>query len=42
MDASQEFHELICAGKKGNLHDQAWDEAHRLVEAMRIRSKIHD
>jgi hypothetical protein len=27
--------ELIRSGKKGNLHDRAWDDANRVVEAMR-------
>jgi hypothetical protein len=39
---ARDFDELIRAGKKGNLHDQAWDEANRLVEAMRARSKARD
>jgi hypothetical protein len=30
-----DLHELIREGKKGNLHDRAWDEANRAVEAMR-------
>jgi len=30
-----DLNELIRAGKRGNLHDQAWDEANRVVEAMR-------
>ncbi|HZW30093.1 MAG TPA: hypothetical protein VFF52_05255 [Isosphaeraceae bacterium] len=39
---ARDFDQLIRAGKKGNLHDQAWDEANRLVEAMRARSKAPD
>jgi hypothetical protein len=39
---ARDFRELIRAGKKDNLHDQAWDEANRVVEAMRARSKIRD
>ena len=31
------FHELIREGKRGNLHDLAWDEANRVVEEMRRR-----
>ena len=34
--------ELIRAGKKGNLHDQAWDEANHLVEGMRTRERAPD
>ncbi len=29
--------ERIRGGKKGNLHDRAWDEANRVVEAMRVQ-----
>ena len=34
--------ELIRGGKKGNLHDRAWDEANRVVESMRARGKARD
>jgi hypothetical protein len=39
---ARDLEELIRAGKKGNLHDQAWDEANRVVETRRARSKIRD
>jgi hypothetical protein len=39
---ARDFNELIRAGKKGNLHDQAWDVANRLVATMRGRSKATD
>jgi hypothetical protein len=39
---ARDLKELIRAGKQGNLHDQAWDEANRLVEAMRARSRAPD
>ena len=29
---AQDFHELIREGKRGNLHDLAWDEANRVVK----------
>jgi hypothetical protein len=34
---ASDFVELIRAGRKGNLHDQAWDEANRVIKAMRER-----
>src|SRR5208282_1275945 len=34
---ARDFHELIREGKRGNLHDLAWDEANRAVEEMRRR-----
>ena len=39
---ARDLDELIRAGKEGNLHDQAWDEANRRVEAMRAGSKALD
>lgn len=31
----EELRRLICAGVRGNLHDEAWDVADKLVRAMR-------
>jgi hypothetical protein len=31
------FAELTAAGRPGNLHDQAWDVADQLIQAMRER-----
>lgn len=33
---ARDLFELIRAGKKGNLHDRAWDEANRVVESLRV------
>ena len=34
---ARDLHELIREGKRGDLHDRAWDEANRKVEEMRWR-----
>jgi hypothetical protein len=39
---ARDLKELIRGGKKGNLHDQAWDEANRVIEAMRARAEARD
>jgi hypothetical protein len=32
---ARDLFDMIREGKKGNLHDRAWDEANRVVESMR-------
>jgi hypothetical protein len=39
---ARDFIQLIRAGKQGNLHDQAWDEANRVVDEMRARKNARD
>ena len=39
---ARDLFELIREGKKGNLHDRAWDEANRAVEEMRTRKNAQD
>ncbi len=39
---ARDLFELVREGKKGNLHDRAWDEANRAVEEMRTRKNARD
>jgi hypothetical protein len=39
---AHDLFELVREGKKGNLHDRAWDEANRIVEEMRKRKNAQD
>jgi hypothetical protein len=39
---ARDLFELVREGKKGNLHDRAWDEANRIIEEMRTRKNARD
>jgi len=39
---ARDLFELIREGKRGNLHDRAWDDANRVVEEMRARKNARD